>query len=135
MLENEKTQIEKKLKLLNEGIYVNRHGIETTNEPIISDGLQVISKNKNAIKFNNKSEFESVLSKQKYFSASQSHCYYSTEDYLASQKGDEKFMNKNVGTSEADNGCVMIFETGHELVALWSEKDKVGYIIPSDKIS
>lgn len=134
LLEDEKRQIEKKLMLLKENIYTNKYGIETIDEPIIGDALMVISKDKRAVKFKKKSDFDSFLKNQRYFSASYSHCYYSLEDYKAAQIGDERFKSGNVGISEADRGCVMLYETGHELVAVWSEKDKVGYIIPADTI-
>ena len=134
LLENEKSKIEKELMLLKENIYTNKHRIETIDEPIIGDALTVISKDSRAIKFENKAEFDSVLENQRYFSASFSHCYYSMEDLEASRRGDERFRDGYTGISEADRGCVMLFETGHELVAVWSERDKVGYIIPADKI-
>jgi len=134
LLENKKAQIEKELRLLKESVYINKYGIETINKPIISDALMVISKDENAVKFTNKEEFNSFLEKQKYFSASYSHCYYSEEDYQAAQRGDEKFRNGSTGISEADRGCVILFETGRELIAVWSEKDKIGFIIPSDSL-
>lgn len=133
LLEDKKAKIEKELKLINEEIHVNSYGIKTINKPIVGDALEVMSQNKKALKFTNKEEFNSFLDKQQYFSASQSHCYYSVEDLEASYKGEERFRDGSRGISEADRGCVMIFETGHELVAVWSQKDGVGYIVPGTR--
>jgi len=98
--------------------------------PIIPDAIQVMSKNPSAIKFTNKNEFDDFLKKQKYFNASYSHCYYSKEDYELSKKGDSRFMEKNTGVSESNRGCVLKKDSG-DLVAIWDEKNQIGYIVPS----
>ena len=118
---------------LNESnIYRNRHGIITIDKPIIPDAITILSNNKNAIKFTDKNEFESFLNTQKYFSASYSHCYYSVDDYEDSRKGGERWRRDYTGISEADRGCVLLFETGHEPVAIWDEMNKIGYILPKE---
>jgi hypothetical protein len=105
---------------------------EEHTKPIVSDMLKNISNNKDVVKFNNKLEFNNILKKQNYFNASYSHCYYSIDDYIASQKGDKRFRKDSQGISEADRGCVLLFNSG-DVVAVWSEKDSIGYIIPSKK--
>ena len=100
------------------------------NNPIIPEAIGVLSSNPDAVQFNDKASFEDFLNQQHYFSASYSHCYYSEEDLDASRNGDPKFREGTKGVSEADKGCVMLFETGRELVAIWDEKSQVGYILP-----
>lgn len=133
LLEDKKLKIEKELNLLNEEIYVNSYGIKTIDKPIVGDALEVMSQNKKALKFTNKEEFDSFLDKQQYFSASESHCFYSTEDLEAFYRGEERFRDDYLAISEANRGCYMLFETGHELVAVWSQKDGVGYIVPGSR--
>ena len=122
-------------EIILEAIVRSQYGALTINAPIISDAIEVLKQNENALFFNNKSKFDSFLKDQKYFSASYSHCYYSLEDQEASFKGDNRFRNGSSGISEADRGCVLLFEVGHELAAVWSEKDKCGYIVPSDTMN
>lgn len=105
--------------LINENnIYKNQHSIETINMPIIPDAINVLSKNNNAIKFTDIDEFKSFLNEQRYFSASYSHAYDSMGDY------------KNNNPNESS---ILLFETGHEIVATWDSTNNIGYIIPDDK--
>jgi hypothetical protein len=124
--------IKKIIKEEYSNIYTDKYFKTTIDKPIIPDAIKVISSDKNSIKFTDKNKFNSFLKKQKYFSASYSHCYYSMDDYTASCDGDKRFRDGCTGVSEADRGCVMLFETG-ELVAIWDEKNKIGYIIPSKR--
>lgn len=104
----------------------------TIDKPIIPDAINALSKEPNAVKFNDKANFDNFLKEQKYFSPSYSHCYYSIEDLEASYRGESEWRDGSKGISEADKGCVMLFETGRELVAIWDERNRVGYIVPSE---
>jgi len=128
-----KNIIKKIIKEENNNIYTNKYFTTTIDKPIIPDAIKVISSDKDSIKFTDKNKFNSFLEKQKYFSASYSHCYYSMDDYTASCDGDKRFRDGCIGISEADRGCIMLFETGRKLVAVWDEKNKIGYIIPSKR--
>ena len=89
---------------------------KTITNPIISDAF--IAMENEGKWFYDKTEFEEFLNKQPYFSASFSKCFETLEDY------------------ENHNECVnceMIFETGHELVAVWSELQGKGKVIPKIK--
>lgn len=97
---------------------------------IIPNAIAEISKNPKAIKFTNKKEFEQTLDKQRYFSLSAAHCYYSEADYNLSKQGDAKFRDGYAGISEANRGCMLKFDCG-ELVAVWNEQESLGYIVPS----
>lgn len=103
----------------NKNIHTNKYGIETINKPIISDAINILSKNNNSIEFTDINEFKSFLNNQKYFSASYSHVYKTIDDY-------------NEGNS--DESSILLFETGREIVAAWDNNTNVGYIIPSDKM-
>lgn len=116
---------------LDENIIHSKYGHETINYPIIPDAINVISKNPKAIKFNNRDEFKKTLKNQEYFSASHSHCYYSVDDMEASQRNEPDWMDGNTNISEANKGSILLFETGKEIVAVWDERNNVGYIVPS----
>jgi len=100
---------------LNENIYRSKYGHMTIDKPIISDAITLLSQNSNAVEFSDKSEFDVFLNKQPYFSASYSHCYYTEEDMEANKP--------------ADN-CVLLFETGREVVAVWDDINKIGFVLP-----
>lgn len=116
----------------NKNIYWSKYGYETIDEPIISDAIKILSKNPNAIKFNNKQEFNDFKNKQKYFSPSYSHCYYSHDDLEASRRGEPEWRDGNTRISEANKGCVLLFETGRELVAVWDDMNKIGFVLPKN---
>jgi len=120
---------------LDENIYISKYGHKTIDKPIIPDAVNVISKNPNAVKFTNKSEFDNFLDKQKYFSASYSHCFYSIDDLEASHRGEPEWRDGSRQISETDKGCVLLFETGHEPVAVWDEKNNVGYVVPKNNLN
>ena len=114
----EKRELLKKIYLLEDNIFTSyRNGHLTIQHPIIPDAIKVISNNKEAIEFHNKSDFEDTLKKQHYFSASYSHCYDSLEDFENSKPNDDS---------------VLLFETGHKIVAVWDDKNQIGYIIPKN---
>lgn len=92
------------------------------DKPIIPDAIDLLKKCKSAKEFKNKKDFEKFLNSQKYFSASYSHCYYSLKDLKDSYSGKK--------TSAED--CILLFETGHLLVAVWDDKNSIGYILPSE---
>ena len=114
-----------KKRLLENNIYLNKHGIETVREPIIPDVVKILSKNPEAIQVNNKKEFKTLLDKQRYFSSSYSHCFYSIEEYNIWSKTHTK-------SPEAESS-IMLFETGREPVGIWDEKNQIGYIIPKNR--
>jgi len=122
--------------LLNENsnIYFNKYHIKTIDNPIIPDAIEIMSNNPDVIKFTHKGNFDEFLNKQRYFSASQSHCFYNIEDYESFHRGEDQWRRDNTGISEADKGCLMLFETGHELAAIWDSRNSVGYILPKDKM-
>ena len=97
---------------------------------IIPNAMADIAKNSNAIKFTDKKEFETFLDKQRYFSLSATHCFYSEADHQLSRNGDKRFRDGYTGISEADRGCVLNFDCG-TLVAVWNENESLGYIVPS----
>lgn len=98
----------------------------TIKKPIIPDALKVLSKNKDAIKVNSKSEFDTIAGKQGYFSASYSYCFYTPEEY-------EAWTNKHAAPSEDAVKSVMLFNTGRELVQIWDERNQIGYIVPGQQ--
>lgn len=103
-------------QLQNNNIYKSKYGYETIRNPIISDGFEVL-KGKGEW-FYTKEEFERFLNKQHYFSASYSACFDSIEDFNNSNENKES---------------IMLFETGHELVGLWSSSQTMGKIVPKEK--
>ncbi len=108
-------------------IYYNKYHTLTVREPIITDVVSILSKNPNAVKFTNKAEFDAFSEKQRYFSASHSHCFYTKEEYDNWSKSGNKHKDPD---SEAS---VMVFETGREPVQIWDNKNSIGYVVPSDK--
>lgn len=112
-------------QIIKENIYINKYNIVTVNDPIIPDVIKILSKNKNAIKFSNKASFDSFARKQKYFSASHSHCFYTKKEM------DDFHKNGSVNTIDGEKSDIL-FDTGHRPVQVWDEKNKIGYIIPSD---
>jgi hypothetical protein len=97
---------------------------------IIGNAIADLAKHPNTIKFTNKQEFKTFLDKQRYFSLSAAHCFYSEADYNLSKQGDARFRDGYTGISEADRGCVLNFDCG-TLVAVWNENESLGYIVPS----
>lgn len=91
-------------------------------DPIIPDAISVISSHPEAIEFTDKDTFDSFLEKQKYFSASYSHCFYSVEEM-------EEFRRT---FTPVNSDCVILRETGRLLVAVWDAVNGIGYIIPAN---
>jgi hypothetical protein len=110
---------------LNENIYKSRDGYFTISEPIIPDAIEAISKHPEAIEFRDKQSFDEFADKQKYFSASYSHCFYSPEEK------EEWHRNGNKHNDSDSEQSVMLFNTGHELVQVWDNKNQIGYVVPS----
>ncbi len=109
----------------NKNIYQKELGSEpTVREPIIPDALMIISNNPNAIKFNNFEEYKEFAEKQVYFSSSHSHCFYSIENENYFHKNGSKHLDPDEELSE------LLFNTGHEIVQVWDNKNQIGYIIP-----
>jgi hypothetical protein len=109
----------------NDNIYVNKYNNRTLVLPLIPDAIKILSENKNAIKFTNKDELVKFVENQKYFSASFSHCFYDKDEYLTwSDSG-----NQNL--SDDAKNSLMLFETEHELIMCWDERNKIGYVIPA----
>ena len=123
------------LKEENSNIYISKYGAKTIRNPIIPDAIEVLSKDPRAVKFTHRGNFEAFLDKQKYFSASESHCFYSMEDEEAFHHGEDQWRQDNSGISEADKGSEMKFETGHELVSVWDGRNSVGYILPKESLT
>ena len=120
-------KLDKTFKLNEENIYLNKYMIKTINEPIIPDAIEVISKNPNAIKFTNKSEYNSFAKNQQYFSASHSHSFYNKEENDSFSQNGSKYDDQDAEQSD------ILFETGHEIVQVWDNKNNIGFIIPADK--
>lgn len=99
---------------LNENVFKNKHGYKTIEKPIIPDAILVLSQNENAVEFNNKEEFTDFLNNQRYFSASYSKAFDTMEDYNE--------MNENTDS-------ILLFDTGHELVAVWDSNNNIGYVV------
>ncbi len=106
-----------KKHLLEGNIYVNKYGIETVSDPIIPDVVDILSKNPKAIKVRSKEEFDSIAEQQTYFSPSRSYCFYSEVEMSGWQK-------THIQTKESEDS-VLMFETGHEPVQIWDEKNKM----------
>lgn len=111
-------------------IYKNKYNIWTIEYPIIPDAIKVISESKNALKFEDKNSFLSCFDNQRYFSLSSSHCFYTMEDLNNCSKGTPEWRDGSTGISESNKGSILQFECGHEIVAVWDERNKLGYIIP-----
>jgi hypothetical protein len=109
----------------NSNVIENRHGITTIDKPIIPDAIEIISKNKNAVKFTNRNEFDRFASEQKYFSAGYSHCFYDLEEY-------QTWMTDHTKSDTSENS-VLLKQFG-EILQVWDDKNKIGYIIPADKV-
>lgn len=88
------------------------NGYFTINRPIIKDAI-LLSNNKNSIKYTDKNDFDNGINELKLFSGSYSHCYKNENDY------DNNIM---------DDNSIMLFETGHELKAVWDNTNNIGYI-------
>jgi hypothetical protein len=96
----------------------------TISEPIIPDALMIISNNPNAIRFNNKEEYDEFASVQKYFSASHSHCFYSMENKEYFHKNGSHYADSDEGLSD------VLFNTGRDIVQVWDNKNQIGYVVP-----
>ena len=92
--------------------------IDKINDPIIPDAIDILSNNKRSTKVTNKSKFDKILKQETYFSSSYSTTFQSPEDYK----------NRIV-----DEDSVILKDLG-DLVAVWDDKNSVGYIIPVDKL-
>jgi hypothetical protein len=99
-------------------------------DPIIPDALKLIKNAHNVVKYTSKSKFDKDLKNRNTFSGSYSHAYYSKEDMKAAHSGDPKWKKGTTGISETDRGAVIMKDSG-DLAAVWSPKDKVGYIVPA----
>jgi len=93
-----------------------RRDLPGLQDPIVPDGIKILKKNEDAIKFTNRAKFMTAWGKEKFFSASESWSYQSAEDQKAGKK---------------DEQSVIWHETGRQLVAVWDDKQKLGYIVPS----
>lgn len=113
--------------MVESNIYNNKYGIQTIEKPIIPDAVTILSKNPNAVKFTDKNSFDRFASQQKYFSASHSHCFYTPKEYDDFSRTGSQYNDPDSQQSK------MVFETGHELVQVWDNKNNVGYVIPNDK--
>lgn len=114
--------------ILNENnIYTNKYHITTIEKPIIPDAIEVISNNPNATEFHDKGSYDSFASQQHYFSASHSHCFYTEEEYNEFSRNGSQYVDPN--SKESD----ILFETGHEVVQVWDNKNNIGFVIPADK--
>jgi len=113
---------------INENIESNKYEITTVREPIIPDAIQVVSQNPEAIEFNDKQSFNEFANQQRYFSASHSHAFYSVEEKQEWSRNGGKYSDPDSEQSE------LVFETGHEPVQVWDNKNSIGYIIPSESL-
>ena len=107
-------------------IHFNKHNILTVENPIIPDVLKILSKKDNAVKFTDKNEFDKFAREQKYFSASHTHSFYSEKEM-------ENWKKNNIKDPDSEKSDI-VFETGHEPVQVWDNKNKIGYIIPSKSL-
>lgn len=97
---------------------------ENIQSPIIPNAMKQIFQNPNAVQFRDKKLFDEFKNKQKYFSLSMSHCFYTEKDRELFHKG----------LKDSEQNCEMGFETGHKLAMVWDDKNKRGFIIPSNLI-
>jgi len=111
----------------NKNIYKGQYGYYTIDKPIIPDAIEVISQNPEAIKFTDKQSYEELANQQKYFSASHSHCFYSPEEQEQWYKSGNKYSDMDSEQSD------ILFNTGHELVQVWDNKNNIGYVVPSKR--
>jgi len=99
----------------------------TVKEPIIPDAIAAIQTNPKAKVFGNKQSYDDFANQQQYFSASHSHCFYSPEERQEWSKNGSKYTDQDSEQSD------MVFETGHELVQVWDNKNNRGYVVPSER--
>ena len=116
-----------KPKLNEDNIYRNKYLITTIDKPLIPDAVKILSNNKNALAFHDKSSFDSFANQQKYFSASQSHCFYTEDEYNEFSQNGSQYVDPDSKAS------TIVFETGHEPVQVWDNKNNIGFIVPSNK--
>jgi hypothetical protein len=117
------------LDFINEGksnIYQHKHGYPSIEIPLIPDAIEVISKNKNAIRYTDKKEFEEFANAQRYFSAGYTHCFYTLDEYNQWHKNGSKYTDKDSENSK-------VLKQFGEIIQVWDEKNHVGYVVPSDK--
>jgi len=114
--------------VLNENIISNKHGVTTVDQPIIPDAIEVISKNPNAVEFSDKQSFDNFANQQKYFSASYSHAFYTPEERQEWSRNGSQYSDPDSENS------ILLFETGHEIVQVWDNKNSIGYVIPSESL-
>lgn len=94
--------------------------------PIIGDAVAMLKDTPGAMKVSTKSEYESATEKQKYFSASHSHCFRDKEEYDFFHKNGSKYMHKSSENSD-------ILHNVGDLVAVWDDENGVGYYLPAKK--
>lgn len=111
----------------NKNIFKGKYGYLTIDEPIIPDAIQVISQNPNAIKFTDKQSYDEFANQQRYFSASHSHAFYSPEEMEEWRKSGNRY--KDPDSEQSD----ILFNTGHEPVQVWDNKNQIGYVVPSER--
>lgn len=112
---------------VDEEIHRSKYGHMTISEPIIPDAIQVISDNPEAIQFLNKQEYDNFANQQKYFSASHSHAFYSPEEMEQWRKSGNQYKDKDSELSD------ILFDAGHEVVQVWDNKNRRGYVVPSKR--
>lgn len=98
------------------------------SEPIIPNGIDYLSKNSNCEIFTDKKSYEDFLNTQHYFSAGHSHCFYDEKQHEYFSANGSKYNDPDAEKSD------MMFEVGHELVAVWDEKNSIGYVLPKSKM-
>ena len=91
-------------------------------EPIIPNAVDKLKDIHNVITINDKNEFDNLVSQQKYFSASHSHCFYSKDEY-------ETWSKTHVSSDDAVNSDII--KNCGDLVAVWDNKNKIGYVLPN----
>lgn len=91
--------------------------------PLVPDAVEFLKDMEGVITVRTKDEYEKVTGEQKYFSASHSHCFYTQAEYEKWSKKGSKYDDKN--SEESD-----ILKNVGDLVAVWDNKNKVGYVLP-----
>lgn len=99
----------------------------TVTEPIIPDAIDAIQANPDAKQFYDKQSYDEFANQQQYFSASHSHCFYSPEEQQEWSKNGGKYDDPDSEQSD------ILFDTGHELVQVWDNKNNRGYVVPSER--
>lgn len=95
--------------------------------PLIPDAVNALKKAP-SVKYTNKAKFVADLDARHSFSGSYSHCSYTKEEH------DKWSKNGNVYIDKDSENSILYKDCG-DLVAVWDEKHKIGYILGYEEAS